>query len=56
MGEKGLKSPRASRKNGNMQLWEEGGWNDPPECMDQRPGRGSQASKGGTLDKMSYIV
>lgn len=23
---------RASRKNGNWQLWEVGGWGDPPEC------------------------
>ena len=31
-GGKGLKSLRASRKNGNRQLWEVGGWGDPPEC------------------------
>jgi hypothetical protein len=31
-GGKGLKSLRASRKNGNMQPWEVGGWGDPPEC------------------------
>jgi hypothetical protein len=55
-GEKGLKPLRASRKNGNRQLQEVGGWKDPPECTkDLRWVRDSQDSKGGTIDEMPYI-
>jgi hypothetical protein len=36
---KGLKALRASRKNGNMQPWEVGGWWGGPSRMYQRPER-----------------
>jgi hypothetical protein len=41
-----MEAPRASRKNGNRQLWEIGGWGNPPEfTRDLR-------NSGGTLDEM----
>ena len=50
---KGLKSLRASRKKGNMQPQEVGGWGDPPEYTWEA--KDSQDSKGGVLDEMPYI-
>jgi hypothetical protein len=38
VGGKGLKSLRTSRKNGNFQPQEVGGWGDPPECTREMEG------------------
>ena len=46
---KGLKSLRASRKNGNRQLQEVGGWRDSPECTRDL---GHERLRG-TLDEMT---
>ena len=54
-GGKGLKSLRASRKNGNRQLWEVGGWEGGVQYVpDTQVVRESQDSKRGTLDKIPY--
>jgi hypothetical protein len=41
--------PRASRKNGNRQSWEVGGWEDPPECTGDLGGEKLSESKRGNL-------
>jgi hypothetical protein len=45
---KGMKSLRASRKKGNMQPQEVGGWGDPPEYTWEA--KDSWDSKKGVLD------
>lgn len=54
-GGEGLKSLRASRKNGNMQSWKVGDWGTLQNVLETREVRDSQDSKSGTLDKMPYI-
>ena len=45
---------RASRKNGNRQPQEVGGWGNLQSVLETWQVRDSQDSKGGTLDEMSY--
>ena len=53
---KGLKSLKASRKNGNMQPQEVGGWAVPPECTRDLGGeRHSGLKERGTLVEMPFI-
>jgi hypothetical protein len=47
-------SPEASRKNGNRQPQEIGGWGDPPKCTRDLGGEKLSGLKG-TLDEMPYI-
>ena len=43
---------RASRKNGNREPQEIGGWRDPQNAPETGEVRDSQDSKGGTFDEM----
>jgi hypothetical protein len=52
VGGKGLKSLRASRKNGNMPPLEVGGWGTLKNVPETWKVRVSQDSPGGTLDEM----
>jgi hypothetical protein len=52
---KGLKSMRTSRKKWNMQLWEVGRGDDPPNVSETWEVRASKESKRGTLNEMPYI-
>jgi hypothetical protein len=47
-------APRASRKNGNRQLLEIGGWEDLAECTRDLGGERLSGLKAGTLDEMFY--
>ena len=48
-GGKGLKSLKASRKNGNRQPWKVGGWGDPLECTRVLGGERLSGLKGWDL-------
>ena len=40
---------RTSKKNGNRQPWEIGGWGDPSECTRDLGGKGTSGIKGTDL-------